>query len=1367
MKSKRFLLLALVFVCLFSVFSCGKKDKNEDTGNEQKPSGSDVTPVGDYIYSGGSQLTLVYNAGTVSAENLKKLKDSLFVKVGELLEADDSIAGSEHEIILGRSERELSKKAYSRLSRMDKTTDDYVGYCIYSDGKSVAIAFDDELYGIDVAENVAIDAFVDNYTTSDSLRLGSGAVKEEVFDGIARQAEIDEKNINARWDAVEEQLVKLHGETLGKESADAMRSYYSLFSDDLVEWFANLYDPVIGGFYYSNSARNTDGYLPDVESTAQALGFLTSSGITNNLAEFIPEEMQKQMVSFVKSLQSPENGHFYHPQWGKELTDKSPARLGRDVGNATRILAYFGAKPTYDAPNGTKGENPIGVAPAASLTERLSASSVSAVSKVIATSDAGVESHLLNEENFRSFLKKYDAKIKTDAYWVGNEFESMATQIVARDKVLKERGEKYSLAKIATDWFTSHLDPETGLWEPYEDNEYDCVNGILKISSAYTKMGYEVPGALNLMDYAIRAITSDADPHHVCCVLNTWYALTVLTQNLRDHSPTAEADIAALRARYIETFPEMVNATFEKFSLFVKDTGTSAGAFSYFQTKTSNTSQGLQVALDNTNEGDVNTSYICTSGVMGHIWDFIGASTVPLYTTSDGMRYIKILSSLGEIIKDKEIEPIPVDFEDVDHIDELKNSSLVDYWLPAGELSVESGKTFGEVSKLLRFSTVSASTDEFHIHLTKPQGSYNAIAFQSDMMLAPEAKTTYNLLFFGNPSSVKAAEMSLVAIPNDGIYITIIDSEEKIKVAECEAWFTLRVEYARLTYSQIILDIFVNGKLITTSAVPYGSESLPAGSVSRVRFAADKNGACDMYFDNLFLEQFIKKLPDGVEEDSGPAESETGIITYDKKPIGAYKNQGWLDWWLPGGTLSIVMAEPYGAASKVLALTTAGKNDDLFQLFITKTESEFNAVGVETDVMFDVSDGSKFKVLIYGGAKGYEMTISVEEESVYVSGAGMTKTKVGNAKEWFKLSFGYAKLSKNMMLFAVIIDNEIVASSSVPYNADQIPEVAEIKRIQFSADKSVVSEGTVYFDNTIMAQLTYELPEIPTEPEEPDEPDTPEIPDEPDEPVTPPTPSDPTVETYEKDDVLDTFKWNNWIDGEIAGSLLEIETGRPYGVASRVYHYRTVSGYKPEITYQFSPNAAANIVSFESDFMFTTSGYLRPEFQIRTSDNKLVYKFYVEANGEKVRLLDTDLNLICELAADGEWFKLGFKFYSDGRGGAKIAFYLNGERIVADRIFETSGNIGTVGRVRFWTETTHTGDIYFDNTQILARAVSAEELPDDQIKLPEIPEEPEIPEDPEIPDDSEDPIVPDPIIPAPEGDSPFESDGDVSDRDWT
>ena len=325
MKSKSWLALALAFVCLFSVFSCGKKN-GED--NQDNPS---ETVSGDFIYADGSTLVLVYEDGAITSENFNKLYKALNSKKSTVLTATSSVAAAEHEIVLGHSEREISKTAYKLLDRMEAENEDYVGYCIYSDGKSVAIAYDDEIYGVSVAENEAIKVFVEKYLAGDTLKMDKGTASIEKFDAIERQEELDQVMLDVRWAEVEEKLVALHGEKLGRESVTALKNYYySLFTDELVTWFANLYDPVTGGFYFSNSARNSEGFLPDVESTAQALGFLTVSGITDDLSEFIPKEMQQQMVRFVKSLQSPENGHFYHPQWGKELTDKYPARLGRE-----------------------------------------------------------------------------------------------------------------------------------------------------------------------------------------------------------------------------------------------------------------------------------------------------------------------------------------------------------------------------------------------------------------------------------------------------------------------------------------------------------------------------------------------------------------------------------------------------------------------------------------------------------------------------------------------------------------------------------------------------------------------------------------------------------------------------------------------------------------------------------------------------------------------------------------------------------------------------------------------------------------------------------------------------------------------------
>ena len=127
----------------------------------------------------------------------------------------------------------------------------------------------------------------------------------------------------------------------GKDAADAFRILYDLYDERIYLWLANLWDPEIGAFYYSNSARDTDGYLPDIESTCQAIGFLQYSGIYaccgGTLDSDTPEFMKKKILDFVIRLQDPD-GFFYHPQWGKNIVD---SRRGRDLNWALQLSNHF------------------------------------------------------------------------------------------------------------------------------------------------------------------------------------------------------------------------------------------------------------------------------------------------------------------------------------------------------------------------------------------------------------------------------------------------------------------------------------------------------------------------------------------------------------------------------------------------------------------------------------------------------------------------------------------------------------------------------------------------------------------------------------------------------------------------------------------------------------------------------------------------------------------------------------------------------------------------------------------------------------------------------------------------------------------
>lgn len=1085
MKLKAIIAFLLALVCALMMFSCAPADEPADKDG-------DSTNKEEFIYNSETQITLVYDPSTVPQKMAEELKNSIALYVGGVTLSDGTTPKTDHEIILGEVDRPLSTEAYKRIGIPEEEGN--VSYCIYSDGTSVAIAYDDPFYGYHIARDAAIEDFLVNYVKSGTLKLKAGVVVNNEINAVEYQEGVDRIDIEKQWANISAKLTEEHGSEIADPIVEAFRGLYNLYTDDMIDWFANLYDPVTGGFYYSNSSRNSDGYLPDLESTNQTLGFIATSGmIEGSIKDFIPEDMQKKIVAFVKGLQDPINGYFYHPQWERADSDAHPERLGRDVNNAVRTLAYFGHIPLYDAPDGTKGENPLGTAPASKLTGRLSASKLSAVSKVVpASGEAGVPDYLLNEKNFSDYLASYNERIKSDAYWVGNLFESMASQIVQRDKVLAARGETYSLAKMATDWLTSHQDPETGLWEEYEGQEYDCVNGILKISSAYSKMGYPVPNALKLLNYAVDAITSTADPHHVCCVLNTWYAITVLSTNISSFSPTAEADIAKIKEECIPNYAKMIKATSEKYSLFVKDQGSSKGGFSYFQNKTSNLSQGMKVALDNVNEADVNSTYICSSGAMGHIFGFVGLRAVDLFTPADGLRFLMTVDSLGPIIKNAEIPPEPIDFEDEVTVDQLYGDGVIDTWLPGGELIVEDGFPYGQPSRVMRLTT--QGKDLFQLFMTKAQGSFNAVAFESDVMFAPVQTSTFELLMLGSQGAIKHVNFMLKAVPDDGVYISSADFPD-LKIAECGSWFNLRVEYGKLNSTSLQVDIYVNDVLKATCKTPYSGEALDANTLTRIQFSAYHAAVCDgsVYFDNMFLEQFLMKLPVVPDEDYGPSEEETGILNFDRKSVGAYYNQNLLDSSVKDGQLSIVDGKPFDEDSKVLMLTTSMDSDDLLQVKTTKTLDGYNALKFQAAMMFNNPMESSYELLIFGASskRGYNLFFESDSTGVYVSSYDLEKTKVAEAGEWFNFSVVYTKVDNNRICAEVSINNERLTIDTTPYDPDVIPAVNEVYRIQLSA--SSLSVGAVYLDNVGLTQIEYVIPELPG----PVGPELPPVPDSP------------------------------------------------------------------------------------------------------------------------------------------------------------------------------------------------------------------------------------------------------------------------------
>ena len=209
--------------------------------------------------------------------------------------------------------------------------------------------------------------------------------KEEILTK-ERLAFVRERRIAAREAAYAE--IK---DTIGEAALLEMRKLYELFDEKIYIWLAGLWDRERGAFYYSESARDTHLYLPDIESTAQVLKFLNVSGMLRRTdgecIMRIPEPMRRSIVNFAYSLQDPD-GYFYHEQWGKNI---SVSRRGRDLCWAKNILAEAGEATRYPLPTKKTADG---------------------------KNSASLPEYLQNIESFKAYLGEMD--LSKNSYYIGN-----------------------------------------------------------------------------------------------------------------------------------------------------------------------------------------------------------------------------------------------------------------------------------------------------------------------------------------------------------------------------------------------------------------------------------------------------------------------------------------------------------------------------------------------------------------------------------------------------------------------------------------------------------------------------------------------------------------------------------------------------------------------------------------------------------------------------------------------------------------------------------------------------------------------------------------------------------------------------------
>ncbi len=1053
----------------------GGDDENNggDDENEDHPTDTEDE---NFIFDPASELYFIVDEYSSKSTTVIEIINTVdFHKNSDAMSiyTNDSSAPNKHEIIIGNTERELSKTAMRRLNRLDTNTDTDVRYVIYSDGYSIAVVYDED---DEIAIESALSYLLELCDTS-KLVLSHGVVKEEVIDVYDYYDALDTERENEVYKAMAEKVASLTDEQVGADLANAMRQFYSLYTNDLVLWLANLYEPSIcvcnglygeseckntkycgtAAFYYSNSARDTIGYLPDVESTFQALGLLNSTGITRKYDAswkgMLDDEMLDGILAFVRAIQR-EDGYFVHPQW----TNPGTSRISRDLNWSTSILKTIGASPYYTTPTGLKG---IGAPSASSsiLSGQLTGSTAVACSSVILANQSYLP-HLESIETFKTYLDGLN--VRTNSYSAGNTLAAQASQISARDKALGLTAPN-SLYQTMIDHLNANQNPENGTWDWKKpgDDGYDLyfqVNGLMKISGVYGS-SRPLQYVEQACETAIEAITYDKKIGAAVDIYNPWFALTNIFGNLKGcGGEEGREKIAALRQRLYESAPETLIATRDKISICKK----LDGSFSYSPKYSSSTSQGAPAAVPNSVEGDVNGTVLSCSGLLDYVYSALGLSgstKVPLFGDCERLMFMNEIRSLKHF--DKPNTNIIIEAEDYESYspgdipeNDSRYTGKVNSGSNGGIIKVVERED-GEGNALLIDSKVASAGDYVYIKNQSVNPAATTFIFEGDFCLASSSSAYPIQIFMGSAymfslrvvdGNVRIYECSSATATNS----VTRDLGVSVPLGQ---WFRVKVEYYYDTHDDVRIKFYFDGDLTDENGIELiavtdnyydkngnkikGPGGTPSKSYTETQIYTISDAVVSLMIDNVASYTTTDKYT--------PASDPDGKLTFNIDAEGENKVYDFNDGMLPEDiTVSSDTAFGFadGADGKSLEISSPSQKVSL-TVPVNNVKTSGECVSVSYDILCtDATVGSTVMTLVesekFGDVVGYALVAESGADGKYLAiyeyngalGARVGEVGIALGKQT-ELKVDYYSDYRATIFY---VDGEFVGASSVIYN---------------------------------------------------------------------------------------------------------------------------------------------------------------------------------------------------------------------------------------------------------------------------------------------------------------------------------------------
>ena len=847
---KLFLALLVLSTVLLSSCSLFGGDSGDPTPT---PSGNDkITQI------------VVYDIGMDILDFRSKIYD--LTGIIPVVSADETAA--ECEIVFGDTSRAITALAKAELAKLksSKSGSDY-GYIIYTDGKSVAIYWEHENL-----RDLAVNKFVSKCLDEQKLKLTAGSIDSALF----TSADVEQ---SALWMALEASVTP--------EVYSALRKHANYINGSvMLEWMANLWDNELGGFYFSNSARDNEPFRPDIESTIQVINFFRSSGAVKSPNDALPHDIKLKIVDFVREMQSTD-GYFYHPQWPQGTDKLQTDRYGRDLSSSMSIINMFTVDrdgdgveekqyPKYCAANGGKCEAHTkdgGSCSFASATVQ----SGTGLSKVNAcASVSGSVSYLVSKmsdsvvkptasvsdtpdfssrENFKAWLEAYNTTIKENSGKAHN-LEALLGVIKAHgytDVVIEflQRAQREVYEEQVANGETP-----SGLWQYKPD--YNFAWGVHKYKSFYENAGVSFIYHKEIVASLVEVIKMDVDENSAYYLhdhMNQWIAITEVVSNARKHNPDVVPELYEIvRASAVD----LIDISIEK----LEPMNLGNGLFVYSYDGKSPTRMYGVPSSNGVREADVNGMFLL-GNYYNSVFQALGYTSIPLCTSDDAEVFLDTVINAEPISKNPPPKAETLDFEDSKSMDRLTH----------GQKHAESYLEIvtdpkDSTNNVVAFYSPSSSTVEGdHLYLSADNSGGDCSILEFDIYVdASTTGTRFIQIVLGSSFMLELCvennylTANLASARANPINDFILKADAQI-VAK-GTWNRIRVEAfdpedkASLPH----LKLFVNEELIAESTCYFGKESGKAYNAyfDTIDIYSVMGSNMLIYLDNIYCSREIK-----------------------------------------------------------------------------------------------------------------------------------------------------------------------------------------------------------------------------------------------------------------------------------------------------------------------------------------------------------------------------------------------------------------------------------------------------------------------------------------------------------------------------